>query len=35
MDDYAEAYAEIADEAWEKEFVDAGRGKARSCSRKR
>lgn len=35
MDDYARAYAEIADEAWEKEFVDAGRDKARSCSRKR
>ena len=36
MDEYARAYAEIADESWEKEFVGTGRGtKARSCSRKR
>jgi MoaA/NifB/PqqE/SkfB family radical SAM enzyme len=35
MDGYARAYAEIADEAWDKEFVGAGRGKARGCSRKR
>ncbi len=35
VDAYAGAYAEIADPAWEKEFIEAGRGQARNCSLKR
>lgn len=35
VDAYAGAYAEIADPAWEKEFVEAGRGQSRNCTRKR
>ena len=35
MDEYAEAYATIADPAWEKEFAEPGRDGKRGCCLKR